>query len=623
MRILIAKELRALLPMIWFVVCVELVGLVATFATEFPDLKTLTTQLDPAKGASDLGAGVVIIAVLIATGLLVRERDDGTLGFLDGLPVSRTRLFTGKVLAALLVLTGMIAFEGAIAGWFHLMSRDSLEPAFPWQIMGVYLGVHVVLACTVLGLALALSFLRRWLFLAIALLAWLFVLGKEWRWPHLDLFDPITLTKPVLHEGRWLVSPANLAVQLALGAAGLAAALAGFHALGDGARRLAKALGRSWVLRVFAVVGVLLIPIVWIALLVKVGHDAAAEREDWNPGAADPVLTATTTHYSFLHRQSRKTEAQPLIDRADAVHEQVAHFLRAPSSGVITVDTTSLLARHNAGQAYWKKVRMLLTDDADENAAVLGHETTHVYLDLLSEFRASQDFSSTRFFHEGLASYVEHRFFRTPERLKELRRAAVVADAWERVPFELLATDEDFGRSRSRDLVYPLGELFCAAIVTAYGDEALPKIVRALGRKDAPKGLEHAELWQDTLQACGFSLEKVLAEWRAALDRRAEEDRAFLAALPRVQATLEVAAGEFIIRPTFTGSEPGSLVCVCRPSGDAAESEYDYPVRKEDGTFRVPRALYDRGTFWYQVGWRVKGATLPLLDVWKEVPVAK
>ena len=624
MRLLIAKELRSLLPMIWFVVCLELVGTVATLWTEFPDLNTLTTQLDPANDAYDGGAGVVIITVLIATGLLVRERDDGTLGFLDGLSVSRTRLFAGKVLAAFLVLLVMIAFETALAAAFHLMSRDSLERAFPWQIVGMYFGVHGVVAFTALGIALALSFLRRWMFLALAVLVWLFVLGKNLRLAHLDWFDPFTLTKPALHDGQWLVSPANVAVQLALGTAGLGIALAGFHALGDGARRITRALGGVIVVRVLGAFGLLLIPVAWIGLLVKFGSDAAREQAEWNPAAADPAITATTAHYSFLHRQSRTAEAEALLARADEVHDKVAGFLHVPgSAGLITVDTTSLLARHNAGQAYWKKVRMQLKDDADENAAVLGHETTHVYLDLLSEFRASQSFGSTRFFHEGLASYLEARFFRTPERRTEMRRPALVADAWERVPFELLAKDEDFGRSRDRNLVYPFGEIFCAAIVTSYGDDALAQIVRALGRQGAPKGLEGVELWQDTLQACGFSLEKVLAEWRASLDRQAGEDRAFLDTIPRVQGTVEATPTEFIIRPTFSGTAPGALRCTCRPTDDAAEYEYDYLARAADGTFRVPRATYGRGTFWYQLGWVVKGATLPLMDAWKEVPAGK
>jgi hypothetical protein len=621
MRILIAKELRALLPTISFVVCVEIVGLIATFWTEFPDLKTLTTQLDPEKGVSDLAGGVIIISVLIATGLLVRERDDGTLGFLDGLPVSRSRLFAGKVLAGLIVLAGMIVFESAIAAWFHLMSRDSLEPAFPWQVLATYAAVHCVLAFTALGVCLALSFLGRWLFLVLALLAWAVVLAKESRLAHIDLFDPFTLTKPALHNGRWLISPANLGVQFALGAAGYAIALTGFRALGDGAHQLARKLAASRMLRLVGALGLIAIPVIWIALLAKLGHEAAAESEDWNPGSADPVVTATTAHYSFLYRKSRSAPAQALAARADAVHGQVAQFLHANSvAGPITVDTTSLLARHNAGQAYWKKVRMQLSDDLEANVAVLGHETTHVDLDLLSNFRASQNFTSTRFFHEGLATYVEYRFFRTPEQLREMRRPAVVANAWERVPFELLAKDTEFGRSRNPNLVYPLGELFCAAIVTCYGDEALSKIARALGRADAAKGLEAIELWQDTLQAAGYSLEKVIAEWHASLDRLAAEDHAFIASLPRVQATVEVGNGEIVIRPSFTGPPPGALVCVCRPSADAAEYEYDDPTREKDGTFRVSRAHYGRGTFWYQLGWRVPNAALPLLDVWKEAP---
>ena len=76
---------------------------------------------------------------------------------------------------------------------------------------------------------------------------------------------------------------------------------------------------------------------------------------------------------------------------------------------------------------------MQLTNDdgAGENDAVLGHETAHVYLDQLSDYRLAASFDSTRWFHEGLASYVEYRFFRTPEALAKFRRSAAVTHAWD------------------------------------------------------------------------------------------------------------------------------------------------------------------------------------------------
>ncbi|MEA3211540.1 MAG: hypothetical protein QOE70_4597 [Chthoniobacter sp.] len=620
MRALVAKELRSLLAIILFLVCVEIIATVATWWTEFPDMKTLQSELDPAKDNDGLAAVTTFLAVLIAAGLLVRERDDGTLSFLDGLPVSRTRVFASKVLAALTVLTALLFFEIAMGAFYHALSRTSLEKAFPWQITGALFGLHWVLAFTCLGVALALSFLRRWLFLVLGLLAWAFALAKQFRLPHLDLFNPFALTVPSLHEGRWLIPTANLGVQIALGVTGFAVALAGFHAMGDGAHRFARAFARSLWLRLLAGVGTLLIPVVWFALFVRIGRDTAAAKAEWNPAAKNPAVVHESARYSFIHRQSQEREAMALIARADAVHDQVTTFLRAPVlPSPIIVDTTSGLARHNAGQAYWKKVRMLLTGAGEEDAAVLGHETTHVYLDLLSESRLGGHFDSIRFFHEGLASHVEYRQFRTAERLPKFRRVAAVAHAWERMSFEQLANDAELSRKRDRNLAYPFGELFCAAIENAYGEEAFAKIARAFARPDAPKGLTHVELWQDTLQACGYSLETVLAEWFSLLDGLVAGDRAFIDKLPRVKATVEVVEGAIVIHPTFEGRAPGALVCVCRPSADAEEYANDTPARSADGNFRVPRALYERGTFWYQLGWRVKGATLPLLDAWQEV----
>jgi len=129
----------------------------------------------------------------------------------------------------------------------------------------------------------------------------------------------------------------------------------------------------------------------------------------------------------------------------------------------------------------------------------------------------------------------------------------------------------------------------------------LPKIARAFARPDAPKNLEPLELWQDTLQSCGYSLEGVLAEFRRTLDTLAAEDRAFIDGLPRPTATVKRTATEIIIH-----ADPREI--------SAAGYEMDTPPRQPDGTFRLSRSLYGYGTLKYQLGWRVEGTHQPLLD---------
>jgi hypothetical protein len=589
MFLLLAKELRALRPIVLFIICYELVGLLATAWTEFPDRLTLETQLTKSPGATDTSASLVLIGLVLCAGLLVRERDDGTLAFLDGLPVTRTRLFCGKLLAALLILGAVVVFEVGVAALLHLLSRDSLEASFPWPLLGTLLGIHAVLVFAFTGVGLAFSFLRRWMFLILALLVWAFILARQFRVPHLDLFDPFVLATPALHAGRWIVPWPNVAALLGVGLLGLAIAHSGFRALGDGAWTITRRLSGSIAVKIVAVLGTALIPLAWIGVFAWIGKDAATEVEtDWNPAASDPSVTTSTRRYTFIHRGSQRTAVKALAARADGIQEKVADFFRGQPYH-ITVDATSRLARHNAGQAYWRKIKMLLDDGDDaDNAAVLAHETTHVYLDQISGFKLTG-----------------------------------VAHAWEPVTFESLAEDDKFRRQRSADLVYPLGEIFCAAIVQLHGDEALPKIARAFARPTAPKALEHLELWQDTLQSCGYSLEAVLAEFRRQLDALAAEDRAFLDPLIRPKAKVEITATEIIIRPEPVAVQPGRLVCITRPTATAAEYELDRPPRQPDGTFRVSRAFYGYGTFWYQLGWRVDGSQQPLLDSWHEEPLER
>ena len=622
MGTLLRKEFRALVPITVLVVALAVMDDVIVLCTGFPDQKPLSTFLDPKEELPVLALGTAIVSLILAFGLLVRESDEGTLAFLDGLPVTRTRVFVAKVLATLMIMTLSLFLEFAGAAVFDRLSRDSLSAAFPWRIFATGFGLNWVVGFAVLGLVLALSFLRRWLFLVLGILAWAFLLLDQWRMPHLAWLNPFRLAHPEIEGGQWLVSPAHLAVQLALGSGGLLLAFAGFHLTGDRSRRLAEKFRQSRVASIFAVLGIIAIPGVWLGFFLRLAAQSETAEAPARP--ADRVVQRETPHYAFIFRQGQSADLEKLLARSDAVHARVAAFFETtPLPQPITVDTTSEIARHNAGQAFWKKIRMDLApgDDANENAAVLGHETAHVYLDHLSEYRLASTFPSTRFFHEGVATYLEHHFFRSPEELAQLRRTAAIAHAWAPVEFADLAKDAEWSRKRDRDLVYPLGELFCAALIQTCGDAAPGTVARAFARRGAPKDLTGVTLWQDTLQASGYTLERVLAAWRAELDRFVTAESDFIESIPRLRATVAATPDEISVAPVFPGKAAGQLVCVTRPRADAAEYEHDYWVPRGDGVIRIPRRQFAGPAFWYQLGWRVEATTLPIYEPWVEAPL--
>ena len=243
---------------------------------------------------------------------------------------------------------------------------------------------------------------------------------------------------------------------------------------------------------------------------------------------------------------------------------------------------------------------------------------SHVYMDHESQSRLGEDFNSTRFFHEGLATYVEYRFFQSSNKLATLRRVAAMQRARQEVKFETLLDDSALSRKQDPDLVYPLGEVFLTALVRRYGEAAPGNAVRAVGRPNAPKDLKGFALWQDTLQACGYNLRDVVEAFFAELDRAVAEHRAFIDSLPRVRGGVQVEGKRIAVRATYAGQSPGTLVCRFRSRADDPERFYEYPSADDGAVFRVTKAGFTERSFWYQLGWRVPGASQPIYEPWVE-----
>jgi len=622
MRVLLAKELRALRPFALGIVGLFVGTVIYAFATELPDEQVLRpeTWLEEDRGGYFIL--LALFALMIGAGLLIHESEQGTLRFLDGLPVTRTKIFVAKALAGWVVVSLVTLLGLPLDALCDGLSRSSWDGPFPWSFIGAQAWLQGIAAAYLLALALAFSFFRHWFALIVGLLFLGYLWLRQTGLPYVGLFDPGALLAVGLDDRRVLVPWSHVAVQAGATAGLLGLAWLGFLSLGDRAQFAAERLGKWRILRALGAGLRWLAPVIW---LVAIGRLVRTTDDGEHDDPAVPLgerafARRETAHYEFLFRSAQRTEATPLIAAADEVHDEVAAFFAAAASPArIVVDLASPVMPHAAGQTNWTKIRMPLTagQDLAERKLILGHETAHVFIEQLSDGRLGALFKSARFFHEGLATYVEQRHFGGDTSRAQNRRS--VAGAWSRgrVPFDLLCDDATLTRQRDPTLVYPLGEVLVRTLVETHGAESVARSLRALARRDAPLGLDGAALWRDTLQAAGLDLDRVAAGYESACAAIVAEEQEFLARLPRLSATVGVEAGEIVIRPMHDGTPPGEVVCLIEVAGPLI-TETPALSRRAEGSFATPRNRLTTPTVRYLLGWRTRETRLPVFEPWAE-----
>ncbi len=623
MRALLEKELRALRPYFWLVVALTLLDLGSELFSAFPDAQ----PFEPAKWVASEYQGpifsILLIALMCSAGLLVNEAEHGTLAFLDGLPVSRSRLFLAKAVAGFSVVLLLIGSGMTVDAGFGWLSHTSVSGPFPWRFLLVETALLVVAGFYIFSAALVLSFLRRWLLLAVGIILWGMLWLRAHQLPYVSLFDPIDLVRPGLDGLEPRVSWRHVLAHVAAGAALLGVAWAGFCRLG-GRHTISS---RDW-RRIFVWAGWSAVPVVWIGVMVTFSRTQEETPQDIrrnHPGGEREFGRRLTSHYEFIYREDQRPQAIALSQAADEIHRQVADIFRAPRrSDRIVVDLASRVSLHAAGQAHWKKIALplALNPTLDQQRQVLGHETAHVFIDLVSDERARQNFHRTRWFHEGLATYVELRHFAPAGERDRHERAAAIAQAWDRVSFSRLCDTREWARQRAGELVYPLGQIWCAALLQAYGNEAPGRVTRALNSPGVFAAATSEASWRAALQACGYDLEKVNAGFDAALDAAVTTHRAWIDTVPRIRATLTVNATELLLRPEWTGEAPGRLIARIQPTEPEVDSSAELTLRPDaGGVIRIPRSQCPGPSVWYEIGWVISEARFPVFEAWKEEAV--
>jgi hypothetical protein len=570
-----------------------------------------------------------ILCLVVSMGLVVREKDEGTLLYLDGLPLSRFSVYLAKWLCAVLLILAinlLWTFEAIV---YELLSRGSASPPTPWRSIGVFTLLVSFLSAYFITILVAFSFLRRWALIAIGSIFWIIFRLKLMQVPYAELLDPFTLIEPPAEiDERWEWPRLQLIVMTVIAAMAWLAGYFIFSLRQGASNAFTRGMKEAWWGKLAWVCAIVLVIGIFVATS-RVRMKTAAEEAQKAKSRPAPlesneeVITTASGHFLFIYREKNRRRIETLVENADPVFEAVADFLDIPESTRkerITVDLSSPLALHNAGQAHWKKIRMKLpekkkeaekeTKAESEALAILGHEVAHVFIDQITQGRLEESFDSARWFHEGLATYVEVRFFCDDTKATAHRRKVALASIWNEVEFAEMVEDGVFSSLRDPNLVYPAGYLWVDSLVRVYGDEAPAKLLRAIAREGGPRKLEGIALWRDACLAAGYDLERVRSDFTTQLKILRTEFEGELAAFPEITSGSAVRRGEkIIIQPQLpegwkkTLPENASLVCRVRPRPNAAPTQWRYSKLGNDNTFAVPSRNFLKAGIGFQIGW--------------------
>ncbi len=535
MAALLWKELRGLKAFIALIAGVELIGFIYNLATEIPDAKAL--DLDKLT----VGGPIIVLlffSLLLGSGLLLREVSDGTLHFLDGLPVSRSRIFFAKLAAGFLVLCMVPVLDLFPDAFFGFLSRTSVDPPYPWPFLARFLLLSAFAALSLLCTVSALAMLGRW-FALVAGLTFLAVLsllirGVDW----VEYLKPTALV-PKQAGAQILIPWRHVAAQGGVALVALAIAWLRFQNIGARSRDAMDSAGP--LMRFVLVLSRIAVPVVWIAVIVLMIRFSGPEPEESaNPGGETAFVSDKTSHYEFLYRGSQRKEIKPLLAYADWTFTMVADFFGVPArSERIVADLDSPIPSHTAGVTNWTKIRVRVSPGETEPAfrRVLGHETAHVIMQEIGGQPFVHEGNSTRFFNEGMATAVESRHF-DPDLGASLHRFGAAAVSRGPVPFSSLCDDDELGKTRDPAIAYPLGCAFSEALIRVCGDHAPARVLEEFKRARFNGSAKGETLWREIFQGCGYSLDAVTAAYDAELSRWQTEHADFIARLPAISSSV-------------------------------------------------------------------------------------
>ncbi|MBX2802432.1 MAG: ABC transporter permease [Myxococcales bacterium] len=575
---LLAKETRELVPYWLAVVGLLVAATLALLLDSDLVLLPLATRYDH---GDESVFQLMLLGILLGHGAVAREVVNGHMEFLDALPTTRVRVYLAKALAVLAPCVFLIVGSAVMD-----LALQQLAPV-PHQRSGaravwVLHGVQMATLVFAVGLGMLLSWLRGLAFGVI-------VVG---------LVSVLTLTVLVPSVGDVFPVPSSaygklvwergvpwhpLGPPLLWAGVGVAAmAVSGALFVGPGEALLRRGSGVVAVVRVggLGCGGLLLSGLAGIAL-VSVGLQSTLTG-----------IRVDTSHEPFrvLYRGVDEAEVRTVTEDLRALARQVAAAVGWDGE-LPPLDIEFLGAAPNhAGVFTGGKIRLGKPD-----RAVLAHELAHAMAFQLTGPAAWHQGDHTRFFSEGLASWVAAEVSGEPS--IPLEAAAIHATGQAR--FELLVEDDLLIEQQDIVQAYPLGHAFVSTLVAEAGAEAVACVLREQ-RRIGRRTVAGLALWYGMANACDFDLDTVIARWEADLEERAEE----LPILPRVHARQRYTERGLVLEVVDERYAGLQLLCRFRSDAEAPVEQYRQ-TNVSNGACLVPTAQLAGATFDYQLGFRV------------------
>ena len=644
---LLKKEMLGLRLGIGLILAIQAIDLAYRCLLGFPDR--------PEPSSSDSGEEVLnvvinsfLIGIVFGVAMIGQEREHRTLVFLDGLPVSRLSIFMHKAIAALVMAFVMEVFMETYEWYFAWLERDSLSEPIDTLQMTASFTTRVLLNSCVLGGVAFLSFSRKWFPLLFGIVVSILVWIGMREGPFSTWLDISALVQPNVVEGKIVWPFKQMIGYTCLAAMGWV--LAAFVFLRrDG--RITQMMDRYSDLPIggyITAVGYVLAAIVWFVLLTTWAARNVDDTDDRpvveraagdemqpqgmltdSPSGVDAFDGLETEYFQLVYRQSSQKVVNEVQYSMDPVHQQVMDFFQnpAPVNGRIVVDLGGSVPGHAAGVTNWTRVRVPLAKSRSEFdfLQTLRHEVGHVYINKLSDGKATAYFNALRVFHEGVATAVQLSTDdeETAAEILKMERWAAAVDARGRVPLFVLCDDALMKQTRDENIVYPLGYLVAQSLLEIGGPTMPRRMMETARGLNMPTGYRATQLWSTLLQNNGASLEMLSSAYEAKLDALQKRESEFLKGIPRLSSKLSVESGEIVIRAEAAegASESAKMVCAIEQQGILTVETMFIP-RAQDGSFRLPRDQIAASRLRYLVGWSTPEASFPVFEPWIEAKLA-
>lgn len=613
---LIRKELRGQWPFIFLGVALSVIE-VLELLTEQWDLKPLSSTF------YEFNSFCIVqffISFAVGSGLLIREIDDGTLAFLDSLPLTRARAFTAKIVTATAVLLCYPLGHSVFISALHVIARESLDYNLHLSLIAATIAPIVLITAVGLTCGLLLGFLRNLAWMVLALLAIALKLLSS-AWPRFSALNPVDALMVNLVGAHLELSVEGVTAQCCIVLLSGLLAFYFFRSAGADRRRLQLVLSRPLI---SATVTIATIAALFGAIfLYEKSHseDGAREVTASSPSAAQFKPSASghsqTTHYTFSYPARRAEPVQLLLLHADEVFSHVAAQLNIDGGPAIDVDLSGSEA-NTEGTAFFDRIRMFPRGEAP--LSVLAHETTHVFASRLAGGKNERELTKMQAFNEGLAHWVEQTLA-TKAGVSELDKLEAAIVSHRHMSSARQLTDMDaLARDVDRNLVYPLGAVVVDAFIRRYGTDAPKTLLLTLGRPDFPRDLEGYTLWQAAFQLSGFDLTLVFDDYARLVKEWELKSSALIADLPRPRGSLVRGDDDVGVAVRLDASLPAGwrVVVRFRPRSDSPLRDYVTRSTRDDIAWQSINSIANEKVC-FQPGIGTK--SIVIYEIWTCLPL--